>query len=494
MRLPLVIFGAVVLAAASDLAAQGPTASSRRSAAGIRGIVYDSLLAGAPLVGAEVFLEGTSGGARSDEKGNYAITGLPAGRYVVGFSHPTLDALGITLPLRNVEVTAGTVVTLPLTTPSLNTLYPRLCNAFLPAKTGILIGRLTDADTDRPVTDGEVVAEWSAIVLDRNSSPRSTNQTARAVTDADGRFLLCGVPVDVPVGVRGGKDARFGPIAQVDLDNRGLKLRNITVSLGDLASVPRPEPLTPGAAVPIVSVGKGTASLSGTIVDGDGAPIVGAEVRVIGADTPPARTQDNGGYSMGGLPSGTATVEVRALGFGPYRTLAELRRGRNTTLDATILKEAVQLAPLSVTGGETLFDRSGFEQRRKNGLGHFLTDEDIRARNAIRLEDAFRGVPGVQLIPVGLGGFAVVFPRAGGQAGVFAGRECYPSYFVDGSLYAGLDPQVSGGLPIPPGDVRGIEIYNSLSSAPPQYQRLDSGCGVILIWTKRGAPTKTFER
>jgi hypothetical protein len=37
-----------------------------------------------------------------------------------------------------------------------------------------------------------------------------------------------------------------------------------------------------------------------------------------------------------------------------------------------------------------------------------------------------------------------------------------------------------------PQDVYGIEIYRNLTGAPPQYQALNSTCGLILIWTTRG--------
>ena len=37
-----------------------------------------------------------------------------------------------------------------------------------------------------------------------------------------------------------------------------------------------------------------------------------------------------------------------------------------------------------------------------------------------------------------------------------------------------------------PQDVYGIEVHRNVATAPPQYQPLNSTCGVILIWTQRG--------
>jgi len=493
------VAAAALLAAAAPLAAQGPTTAARRAVAGLRGTVYDSLVTDQTLIGAEVFLEGTSAITRTDAKGNYAFTGLPAGKYVVGFGHPALDSLGITLPVREVELAAGTTAVLPLTTPSLRTIFPRVCNTPLTERSGLVIGRITDADADTAVAGAFVEAEWTAFILQRGVTPKNTVQTARAETDASGRYFLCGIPTDVAIAVRAGRDGKFGALVQIEMEGKGVLLRNLTISLGDLAEMKTsvPAPSVPGvtaARAPVPAVVRGSAMVAGVVLDATGSPVYGAEVRVIGTDAAPVKTSELGAYQLGGLPAGTSTVEVRALGYGPYRTLTELRRGRSTTVDLTLNKQAVQLAPVSVTGYSTLFDRSGFELRRKAGNGSFITEEDIRRRAAVRIEDVFRGIPSVQLIPVGLSGYAVTIPRAAGQAGVFAGSTCYPSYYVDGSLFVGLDPQVSGGLPIPPEDVRGIEVYASLSAAPPQYARLDSGCGIILVWTKRGAPNATFDR
>jgi hypothetical protein len=45
-------------------------------------------------------------------------------------------------------------------------------------------------------------------------------------------------------------------------------------------------------------------------------------------------------------------------------------------------------------------------------------------------------------------------------------------------------------VPVAPEEILAIEVYANLFSAPLQYQRLNSGCGVILVWTKRGVPNR----
>jgi hypothetical protein len=94
-------------------------------------------------------------------------------------------------------------------------------------------------------------------------------------------------------------------------------------------------------------------------------------------------------------------------------------------------------------------------------------------------------VPGVRLLPNG-SSYLVELQRGQGQ--IFnpaLANYCPPSYFVDG-VYFPLPPLQTPSLPLVREEILALEVYSNIFSAPPQYQRLDSGCGVILVWTKRG--------
>lgn len=500
------------LLCAAPLAAQGPTVSNRVTGAVIRGTVFDSLVSNRPLADAEVWIEGTSLVTRSDTRGAYRFDAVPAGKMVVGFSHPILDSIGVGAPVKSLELVAGSGVTLPLTTPSIATVHQALCGAPRPDKTGLVIGVVRDVDRDTVVAQVEVTAEWNALVLQQGAQPRNATQTARATTDANGRYVLCGVPNDIPIAVRGAYHGRQGGVVQLEMQDRGMALRNLTVSVAELAEpalVPQkpaavavapkadsaaataaataPAPAPPGI--------RGTARLSGRVTGENGVLIREAEVRVIGAAAVAVKTGDDGVYALRTLPAGSQTVEAKALGYAPKRVVTDLKRASANTLDLSLSKAAVVLDEVSVTGFSTLFDRSGFEQRRRAGIGEYITEEDIKKRAAIRVEDVFRGLMSMQLAPVGVGGYSPYFPRA--QGGVDVNHICYPRYWLDGNLLAPLDPndpQLTSNLNVEPTDIRGIEVYPSASFVPPQYQPANANCGVIVIWTKRGAPTKTFDK
>jgi hypothetical protein len=85
----------------------------------------------------------------------------------------------------------------------------------------------------------------------------------------------------------------------------------------------------------------------------------------------------------------------------------------------------------------------------------------------------------------------IVFQRSMGIAG--QGQEnattrgvCQPVTYIDGVRFA---YDAVGGVDalLRPQDIHGIELYKNVASAPPEFQPMNSSCGIILIWTKRGA-------
>lgn len=496
-------FALVAVLAAAPLAAQGPSISARQPS-GLHGTVFDSLLTGKPLVDAEVFLQGTQFVAHTDAKGQFKFDRLQAGKYTLSFAHPALDSLRLSAPSRAVDVPAGGTPMVALATPSLATLHQRACRGPMPDKAGLVLGIVKDADADTVVAGIEVVAEWSAIVLMRGAQPRQTQQVSSAVSDAAGRYVLCGVPTDVVVAIRAGAPGHRQGLMQLELGDRGIAFRDIAVSMTDIAaqarapSLPAPQADSGAAAAPASTTGsllRGTAQLAGTIRGEGGTLLAEAQVRVLGAATPPSKSKQDGTYSLVELPAGSQIVEVKALGYAPVRANVMLRRGRMEPLDIAMTKVAVVLDELEAKGYSTLFDRSGFEQRRQSGIGHYITEDEIRKRNPVRTEDVFRGVPGVQLeLASEFGGYMPTFVRAQGSTVGTGGGVCYPNFVIDGTVYRGDTFSNTNGLPIAPQDVKGIELYASAAFAPPQFVSISSGCGVIVIWTKRGAPNDTFRK
>jgi outer membrane cobalamin receptor len=207
----------------------------------------------------------------------------------------------------------------------------------------------------------------------------------------------------------------------------------------------------------------------------DGRPLGGARVSVVGSDVV-GTTSPNGAFALSGLPSGTYSLEVKAIGYAPTRVAVNLARTRTPRVDVAVGERVTQLESVVVQADRTKLERdyTGFQERMKRGMGRFITEEDIARRSAIQLTDALRTVPGLSVVPTGGLGYTVR-----GRGG------CTPDLFLDGMRI--MDGTSEIDRLVPPTDVAGIEVYNGAGTTPPQLQAAGGGsCGVVAVWTKRG--------
>ncbi|HSU15435.1 carboxypeptidase regulatory-like domain-containing protein [Longimicrobium sp.] len=161
-----------------------------------------------------------------------------------------------------------------------------------------------------------------------------------------------------------------------------------------------------------------------------------------------------------------------------------------------------------------------FERRRHSGRGVYLAREEVERRHASRLVDLFRGLPGVQVVRDPAGERVVMTAARGGRwsddmraapagadtaaaalnqprgdrtrvssaaAAPADGAGCPVQLYVDGVF-----TPVEGGRiadEVQPGDVEAVEVYRAATEVPAEYRRQGSGCGVVLVWTRRYART-----
>jgi len=426
----------------------------------IRGIVFDSLVTHAPLAAATVDLLELGRSVTTDGRGVFRFDSLPGGRYTLSFSHPSLSALGFTPPDRAVELGTGIDVSIVLATPSDRTIYQRLCPGIREKDTGVLLGTLVEAGTNRPVAGGELHGEWTVTLIARETGFDRRPRIVRAGSDSGGRFQLCGVPTDVPVLLQSTARGIQGAPLELKLEGRTFAVRHLAIDLRD-STAPRAR-----------LVGKVTA---------DGAPVADAQVLAIGSDQI-ARTAADGSFELRGLTAGSHTVEARAIGYSRKRIGLDIEPEGENRIAFTLTKVAVALPELTVTAAASAAAKSGFDQRRTAGLGgYFITAQDIARRGSVRLEDLFKTVPGMRVEPVGLNDYRILSTRGGSN---FA-AECEPTVYVD-DVRMFLDPEAGLSIPIDPTEVLGIEIHPGPATAPVQYRAFGQNCGVILIWTKRG--------
>jgi len=448
------------LAALSSVAGSAAAQAAADTTAVIRGVVYDSLITDAPLRGAEVWLEGTNRTARADAVGRFEFAGLRSGRYVLTFFHPVLDSAGLSAAPVVVSLEPGQSGSVVLTTPSPAAVHAALCPRDPAGSMGAVLALVREGVGGKPLGGVAVTAEWTAFTISGGGNRWEPRNTV-ARSDSSGRVLLCAVPTDVKVLIRGQAGVPSGMIA---LDLAGRAFGRV-----DLYLLERPA----------------TGTVIGIVRARNGGLISASTVAAVGTENS-VQADAEGRFTFSSVAAGSRIFEARAIGFKPVQLQATVVPGGTSRLEFILGEPAQLLDPIAVAGSSYLAT-IGFDRRRKTAQGHFLDEEDIERSGATRTEEVFRTVPGVQLRPSGMG-YVVEFQRGRGQiTNPRLSNYCAPSYYVDGNYFP-LPPNAAVTLPMVPAEILAIELYSNTSSAPLQYQRRDSGCGIILIWTRRGQP------
>jgi hypothetical protein len=439
------------------------------------GVLRDSLLYDGPLPNATMWIEGSHREARTDLLGRFRFDSLPPGTYRLTFDHPAFDAAGVAAPRWRIDLPAQGLQGVLLATPSPDSRYARACPGARSPEQGYLVGSVRDAAADSGLGGAVVNAMWAQITVSRTTGVQTQRKNARAETDPHGQFVLCGIPNDGEVTAW----ATFGSAST------GL----ITLSLGKRPLAARQFSVASKALEPTATAADSAAlgsRLEGTVKNIDGEPIVDARVYVRG-NRAITRTTASGAFSLAGLPGGTQVVEVTAVGYQPGRQTVDLKPGGGRRTELVLGKSVQRLPSLEVVGKVSNgSDVSGFLDRAKRGFGYFITEDDIKRRNPIEFEDIIRTVPGMQVVPVGQG-YRILSSR--GQTDLLG--NCSPAYYVDGSPFF-VDVSNGDPFPVAPTEILAIEVYAGTAGVPIQFQssQNNGGCGVIVIWTKRGGGKK----
>jgi hypothetical protein len=394
--------------------------------------------------------------ATADGMGHFVLRGVKPGRYLFGVQHPRLDSLGFDAVSRVLEV-PGTAATFDadLGLPSAATLAASYCGARRDS-TGVLLGRVIDATTMAPLTNGFVVAQWSELRVDaagvRNARPR-----VRTPIGTDGRYLACGVPTDVPFVARAESADTLVGSGAIDMRfdaGRPLVHRDFLVH----------------ARRPVVSGRAGTARLSGRVRTMTGQPVAGARVVVRDArlSDSVATTDSTGTYRFSSLPGGTYPIEVLKLGYVPSSAAVDLRPSQEFKADLSLRVMPERLDAVT-TRGTTAREAEAFELRRREGRGYFLTSSDFAKRGAFTISQAVIQAPMLRVQGTSRTGKPIILGRS----------NCRPQVFLDGNqLRVELD-EIDSIVPI--GQLGGIEIYDA-NNRPAQFGT--GSCETIVMWTK----------
>ncbi len=183
----------------------------------ITGVVYDSVI-GMGLAGAEVSLAESRSAALTDSTGRYLLSVGVSGPVRVRITHPLFDILGVP-PLHEAVVPDGGIVRLNAVTPGRESWLLAQCGRKMVRndQLGALVGRLPGTPGDTPGRRSKIRVSWVAASV---TQPGSTVVTVvrrgnlDVTTDEEGRFLVCEIPLGVPLRMRvnGEADYRVEPL------------------------------------------------------------------------------------------------------------------------------------------------------------------------------------------------------------------------------------------------------------------------------------------
>jgi hypothetical protein len=143
--------------------------------------------------GLEVYLSGTTYRATPDSTGAFRIPDLPEGRYSVTLTAPRLAALGFPAPHATVEVRAGSVALVHLPYPGQEEVTAAICpqDVARGEQVGAVYGTLRASGTGTPLARTRLQIVWT-----EGPQPDGRPGSAETVTNREGGFHLCGLPVD----------------------------------------------------------------------------------------------------------------------------------------------------------------------------------------------------------------------------------------------------------------------------------------------------------
>ena len=142
-------------------------------------------------------------------------------------------------------------------------------------------------------------------------------------------------------------------------------------------------------------IAKGSARVTGKIVDKNGRPLADARVTLQGGGTT-VLSRSNGDFTLDSLPSGTQALVVRKLGYAVTETPVEL--SSNEPLRTTVRMDDF-VPTLAVMRVEAAQDKAladvGFLGRKQTGQGFYM-DGNMINHQSLSFSDVMRMAPGLR--------------------------------------------------------------------------------------------------
>lgn len=185
----------------------------------------------------------------------------------------------------------------------------------------------------------------------------------------------------------------------------------------------------------------------------------------------------HGRFRLAKLLPGPDTLRIALLGFESERLPVVIAPGGRHRIELTVAYPYTTLEEIVVEVSNRRVERMrGFEQRRRQGIGTFVTGEEIDRRGLPFLSSLLWTLPRVRV----RNGRVLLETR--GVSSLRRGSPtCAPVIFVDGVKRGPLTRADD----IRPEEVGGIEVYHA-PFVPGRFSDFFNRCGSVVIWRRLG--------
>jgi hypothetical protein len=184
-------------------------------------------------------------------------------------------------------------------------------------------------------------------------------------------------------------------------------------------------------------------------------------------------------------------VQIKKVGYQPVTMIVEIAPADTVPLTLTLKRlaptsaGAAQTLPTVVTRDSAPGDISpglqAFEERRRSGFGHFITEAELRKQDNRKLTNIIRELPGVTIRcpKTGPRKFECFAVSSRGMKNAVQGGDCETNLYIDGVAVSDNDLEK-----LNVNEFAALEFYSGGATIPVQYNRTGASCGAILLWTR----------
>ena len=223
----------------------------------------------------------------------------------------------------------------------------------------------------------------------------------------------------------------------------------------------------------------GRAVITGTVTNAGGVPVPGARVSVQGSESSTS-TGPDGKFTLTGVLPGTQSVLVRRVGYSPVEQPLDVTSLATNQLTVRLGAYTPVLSSVDVKAKADPLESTGFERRRKMGMGRYMDLDQIKKISPTYTSDILRRIPGIYVTGSG----------SSANVSTTRGNGCV-AYLIDNNTVSASAGQSIDEI-VGEQDVAAVEFYNSVDVPMELSSGSNSGCALLVIWTKGKlqSPTK----